>query len=164
MKEIFKIIANYPSYEISNLGNVKSLNYRQTNKSKILKPGKNGRGYLTVNLTKNKNKKNFTIHKLMAINFLNHKPCKYKVIIDHKDHNPLNNELSNLQLISNRENCSKDKRNKSSKYTGVSWSNKYQKWVSQFWFNGKSMYLGSYKKEYDAHLAYQKILTDLTTI
>jgi len=35
--EIWRSIKDYPNYEISNLGNVKSLNYNGTKKEKILK-------------------------------------------------------------------------------------------------------------------------------
>lgn len=35
-------------YEVSNFGNVRSLNYRGNGQTKILKPGKHTRGYLCV--------------------------------------------------------------------------------------------------------------------
>jgi len=118
--EIFKDIPGYEGiYQVSDLGRVKSLKF---NKEKILKPGVNNHGYYTVVLCKGK-RKTINVHQLVAMAFLNHEPCGYNgLIVDHKDNNPLNNRLSNLQLISQRENTSKDKKG-SSKYTGVSWNN-----------------------------------------
>ena len=67
MNEIWKEIEGFKDYEISNLGRVKSLKY---NKERILKAVINTDSYLTVCLSK----KNKTIHQLMAIAFLSHKP------------------------------------------------------------------------------------------
>ena len=36
MKEIWKEVENYPNYQISSFGNIKSLNYRNTGVSKFL--------------------------------------------------------------------------------------------------------------------------------
>lgn len=59
--EIFKEIEGYEGlYQVSNLGNVKSLNYNRTGKEKVLKPTKNKKdGYLIVNLCKEGKLKNY---------------------------------------------------------------------------------------------------------
>ena len=45
-KEIWKTIKNYEGlYEVSNLGRVKSLNYRRTGKEKILIVSNHNSGY-----------------------------------------------------------------------------------------------------------------------
>lgn len=55
--EIWKDIEDYENlYQISSLGNVKSLNYNHTGKEKILKPNKSKFGYLYVVLCKEKEK------------------------------------------------------------------------------------------------------------
>jgi mevalonate pyrophosphate decarboxylase len=62
--ETWKPIPNYEGlYEVSNLGNVKSLRF---NKEKILKPSKNNNGYFFVGLCKNCKSKTRTIHQLVA--------------------------------------------------------------------------------------------------
>ena len=38
MKEVWVTVNDYPDYMVSNLGNVKKLNYRKSGKEKILKP------------------------------------------------------------------------------------------------------------------------------
>ena len=53
-KEIWKPIKDFEGYEVSNMGNVRSLNYKRTGEIKILKPQKDKNGYLIVNLYKNR--------------------------------------------------------------------------------------------------------------
>jgi hypothetical protein len=157
--ETYKYIPNYEGiYQVSNLGNVKSLKFGY---EKILKGGLSKGRYLTVSLNKNGNRKTYYIHKLVAMTFLNHKPKNHTLVIDHIDNNKLNNKLSNLQIITHRENSSKDKKGCYSKYTGVTWRKNRNKWQSSIKTNGVVKYLGNFKKEYDAHLAYQKALKEI---
>ena len=65
-EEAWKPIKDYEKYyEISNLGEVKSLH---KNKKRILKPSKSGE-YLSVVLQKNGTSKTITIHKLVIQHF-----------------------------------------------------------------------------------------------
>lgn len=165
MQEIFKDITGYEGlYQVSNLGNVKSLGNNRLRKEKILKPCNGGVGYYFVNLWKDGEKKNITVHQLVAIAFLNHKPDGHKIIVDHIDNNPLNNKLENLQLISVRENTSKDRINGSSKYIGVYWNKKANKWQAQIGINSKRKYLGLFSNEIEAHESYQNRLKQLNQI
>lgn len=95
----------------------------------------------------------------MAITFLRHTPSR-KYVVDHKDNNPLNDRLSNLQIITNRLNNSKDKKNKTSKFTGVSWNISTGKWRAMIYLDGKLKSLGRFIKEKDAAKAYNKALTN----
>lgn len=66
MNEIWKDIIGYEGlYQVSNYGRVKSLIGRYKNVS-ILKPGLSKSGYLLVVLCKNKIRKNFLVHQLVA--------------------------------------------------------------------------------------------------
>lgn len=97
MKEEFRDIKGYEGlYQVSNLGNVKSLGNGNSNNSKerILKPG-NSNGYKRVVLSKNKEKKMYCVHRLVAQAFI-HNPNNYPMI-NHKDENPLNNCVENLE-------------------------------------------------------------------
>lgn len=81
----------------------------------------------------------------------------YGDTVDHIDNNPLNNNVTNLRVITKRENSSKDRKG-ISKYTGVTFNKKSNKWRSQIWINGKNKTLGSFDDELEAHRAYQKEL------
>ena len=169
MNEVWKCILGYEGiYMISNLGSVKSLqrlvpskNSKRLVKEKILKQCIDSVGYLHVGLNKENKHKTFKIHKLVAIAFLNHSPCGYKIVVDHIDDNKLNNNANNLQLVSQRENASKNKKSGSSVFTGVNWHKQHKKWHSKIELNGKSKHLGYFETELEASKAYQKELKKL---
>lgn len=173
MLEIFKDIFDYKGYyQVSNLGNVKSLErtvlmrgkYPFTKKGRILKSNPDSKGYLQVILCKNSKQKSFKVSVLVAIAFLNHKPDgTMKIVVDHKNNIKTDDRKGNLQLISNRENGSKDKfrKNPSSMYTGVCWDKLTRKWRAQIYLSGKSKHLGSFKTEIEASNAYQKTLKQI---
>tara|TARA_R110000851_G_scaffold260261_1_gene412827 strand:- start:1542 stop:2063 length:522 start_codon:yes stop_codon:yes gene_type:complete len=158
--EVWKDIPKFEGYyQVSNLGNVRSLNYRKTKKIKNLKLRLNNRGRFAVNLNKNRVRyDNFIVYQLVAIAFLNHKPCGHKIVVDHIDNNKENDKLYNLQLISTRENCSKDKKGGSSKYVGVSWHKNLNKWRTNIYIKGKLKHLGYFTDEKKAAQAYQNEL------
>jgi hypothetical protein len=168
-QEIWKDIPNYESlYQVSNFGNVKSLERYVKGKvenrlqkenilSKRLVGGK-GNQYYSVTLCNNKDRKQIKVSVLVAMAFLNHIPNGYVgFTVDHIDNNPLNNNVNNLQVITKRENSSKDRKG-ISKYTGVTFNKKSNKWRSQIWIDGKNKTLGSFDDELEAHRAYQKEL------
>lgn len=149
-------------YQVSNLGRVKSLCRldsigRRVNE-KILKPGVSTDGYFHVALWKNSKQLIGRIHILVAIHFLDHVPDRYNIIVDHRDNNPLNNHIKNLQLITQRENTSKDKKGGSSDYIGVYWNKSSSKWHSQIRVNGKLIHLGYFTNELEASNSYQQQL------
>lgn len=158
MREIFKQIEGYENYQVSNLGRVKRLGNNFKTKEKILKGGVSSNGYLSVNLVEGGKQKTYNIHQLVAMAFLNHVPCGYKKVVDHINNIKTDNRLINLQLITNRENSSKDKKNKTSKFVGVSWHKPLNKWVARIRIKEKRKHLGYFEKEIDAHNAYQNKL------
>lgn len=168
-KEIWKEVPGYKGiYQVSDQGRVRSLdrecwNGRSIYKRKgiVLSQSVSKKGYYTIRLNLKNKAKTFSVHQLVAMAFLNHKPDGNKIVVDHRDNNPLNNNLSNLQLISNRENVSKDLKNKTSKYTGVSWCKRDKRWKSAIKIKGKLKHLGSFKCELAAAAAYQKELIKL---
>ena len=161
--EVWRDIPNFENkYEVSNLGNVRSLNYKKTGNIKKLSCSIDANGRPLVTLY-NINRKTYSVHVLVAVAFLKHKPCGMKIVVDHINNDPLNNKLYNLQLITQRENVSKDKKG-TSKYTGVSWSKTSNKWTSNIRINGKIKHLGFYIKEKEAAQAYQKELTKINKL
>ena len=72
----------YENYEVSNLGRILSLNYRNTGRAELMNPFDDGGGYFKVNLWKNGKPKTCYVHRLIAETFLENpenKPC-----INHK--------------------------------------------------------------------------------
>jgi hypothetical protein len=169
-KEIFKDILGYEGiYQVSNLGNVKSLSREKLVrgkhpaiiKGKILNPINNGKGYYRVPLYKDGKPKNISIHILVAQAFLGHIPDgTHKIEVDHKNGIKSDNRVENLQLLTGVEHRRKTAKNmkNSSKYTGVCWDKKANKWMAQIKIDGKNKYLGYFTDEYEAHLEYQKAL------
>lgn len=96
-KEVWKAIIGYNGYYyISNYGRVLSLKGKQ---AQILKPQDTGKGYYYVDLEGQQRK----IHRLVALAFL---PNPYhKPVVHHKDGNKHNNNLSNLQYATYKENA-----------------------------------------------------------
>lgn len=161
--EEWKDILGYEGfYQISNLGKVKSLTRKVVPVDKILKPQVDGNGYLHARLYKDGKGKTMKVHQLVVLAFLNHVPNGHKVVVDHIDNNKLNNKLNNLQLISNRENISKDKIGGTSKHVGVSWNKEMKKWYSCIRINSKTKSLGLFTCELEASEAYQKKLKQIT--
>ena len=159
--EVWKDIPGFKKYQVSNLGNVKSLNYRQTGNTKLLVKLINNRCRYSVNLyKKNKMYANQYISVLVAKAFLNHKPNGGMVVVDHINNIRTNDNLYNLQVITHRENTTKDSKG-SSKYAGVSWDKSYNKWICYIQINGKNKYLGRFKNEQKASQTYQNELKNI---
>jgi len=164
--EVWKTIKGYEGlYEVSNLGRVKSLPRELCNsircyytKEKILKPGIEGGGYFYVNLSKNAIVKNTKIHKLVAVEFLNHIACGYELVIDHKNDDKTDNRVENLQIVTQRFNARKTQGKYSSKYKGVTFCNTNKNWRSVIYIKGKNITLGRFKTEEEASEAYQNKL------
>lgn len=90
-------------YMVSNLGRVKSLNYRNTGKEHLLIPRLNNKGYQMVCLSKNGVARNYTVHKLVALAFIpnpNNLPE-----VNHKDENKMNCSVDNLEWCDRKYNC-----------------------------------------------------------
>lgn len=171
-KEIWKDVVSYEElYKVSNLGNIKSLkrivkDSRLGTKvvpERILKNRINSRGYYHVVLCKNGNQKSRTVHQLVSESFLNHKPNGHKLVVNHKDLNQLNNNVDNLELVTQRINANQKHLKSSSKYVGVSYLKRVDKWASYISINGKKKHIGTFNNEYDAHIAYQNKLKELKT-
>lgn len=165
LEEIWKDIPGYEGhYQCSSYGEIKSLKRLAnakfsliTVKERILKSHLR-EGYKIVGLCKNNKQKSFAIHQLVAITFLNHIPCGYKIVVDHIDNNKLNNHLTNLQVISQRENATKDRKNKSG-FTGV--SEHHGKWRCSIAINKETRYIGSFETKEKAYEIYNLALQNL---
>lgn len=154
-KEIWVKIDCFENYLISNLGNVKSLKF---NKEKILKNQNDSDGYLHICLCINGKKFTKKIHQLVAIAFLNFKPCGMNSVVNHINFNRKDNRLCNLEIISCRENANQKHLKSTSKFTGVNWSKICNKWHARIHVNKKRIHLGFFDCEIEASKAYKKKL------
>lgn len=112
------------------------------------------KGYLKVMLTNNEGiRKGFFVHRLVAFSFIGYSPLQ----VNHKDLNKQNNNISNLEFVTNRQNAihAFDKTKTHSRYTGVTKNRNH--WQSQIQIDGKYMYLGYFKTEIDAHKKYLEV-------
>jgi hypothetical protein len=107
MNEIYKDIVGYEGlYQISNLGNVKSLaridNCNRCRKEVIMSPGKSHKGYLRIALCKNGIKQSYSINRLIAELFIpnpNNKPQT-----NHLNGIKTDNRVENIEWCNNSEN------------------------------------------------------------
>lgn len=103
-KEIFKKIPEFPNYLVSNLGRVCSIR-NGIREFKKLRPCSGREEYLNVTLWDKGIKKKICIHNLVAKIFIGEVPEGY--IVDHIDNNPSHNYVTNLQIITLKENTQK---------------------------------------------------------
>lgn len=120
IKEEWRDIKGYEGiYRVSNYGRVKRTPFTQelvcpqntsviikiSHKERILKGAPNKRTNhlrVTLSIGKKELEKRFLVHRLVAQEFIpnpENKPC-----INHIDSNPLNNHISNLEWVTNKEN------------------------------------------------------------
>ena len=101
-QEHWKVIDEFPYYEVSDKGRIRRLTPANgTYKGKILNTFINNRGYECVILYKDKTYCR-TVHRLVAIAFLPKPDGCYE--INHKDENKLNNTVENLEWCTRKYN------------------------------------------------------------
>jgi hypothetical protein len=168
-QEIWMDIPGYEGvYQVSSLGRVKSIErkVRNTNcsfrtvKEKILKNHISNNGYYKVNLMKDNVSKSFTVHHLVSLCFLEKTNSNEKLVVDHIDNNKLNNNINNLQIITNRLNSSKDKNKlmNTSIFVGVCWAEQSGKWKAGIRINKKIIHIGYSNCEMTAKRMYDLAL------
>ena len=92
MEENFKIIPQYPNYEISNLGHLRNFKTKKKIKCHSI------HGYRAVRIYLNfPNRKTEYIHRLVAFAFLGYEKDKE---VNHKNHIRDDNRLENLEWVS----------------------------------------------------------------
>jgi len=109
-------IKGFKYYEVSNLGNVRSIKRKYNPKTKKLKTFINKGGYLFCYPYSKGVKHTLLVHRVVSIAFIpnpKNKPC-----VNHKDGNKQNNRLNNLEWCTYKENNKHARQNGLSKLKG----------------------------------------------
>lgn len=141
--EEWRTIFDFPNYEVSNKGNIRSKEYNDSlghlRSSKKLKKQVNNCGYEYVILSSKEEKhKTLTVHRIVAKTFIPNPEEKEDV--NHIDGNKLNNNVNNLEWTTTQENIIK-------RYEIGIDGNNYKR-VSQFDKDGNLV--GSFPSSYEA--------------
>lgn len=149
--EVWKPVENYEElYSVSNLGRVKSHNRKVWNgygyynkKGRILKKSKTTTGYWKVELYRDGKRRSSRVHRLVAKAFIPR--VDGKEMINHKDGDPLNNHVSNLEWCNQSENM------KHAYEIGLMASNfvKYRDEITEEYINDKSTNIKMLARKYD---------------
>lgn len=153
--ELWKNIIDFPSYDVSTLGNV-----RNVKKGRLMKSQKDKDGYVVIGLYNQKKYKMSKVHRLVAEAFIPNPDNK--PVIDHRDGNRANNDVSNLRWATISENTHhriKKSDTKYSKYVGVRPEGGLWRAV----INHKTKYItiGYYNTEVEAAQAYDEQAREL---
>ena len=169
MDEIWVTVLGFDDYEVSNLGNVRRKERRRIRKdgkiglfkSKKMFPSDNGRGYIQVTLTRDKQRYCKLVHRLVYESFNGSVTSSTKYSIDHLNNNRSDNRLENLQFVTHRENVSRRWAMKRDLPTGVkkSSANSYKATAR---VGDKEVAIGSFKTALEASAAYQSFISTLT--
>ena len=93
----WKTIEDYPNYEVSNTGKIRT---KLTRKERKFRSDKDG--YQEVVLYKDGVRYYVKVHQIVAKTFLRAK--KDKLEVNHKDKDRRNNDVSNLEFMNRQEN------------------------------------------------------------
>ena len=154
--EEWRHINGHSKYQVSNIGRV-----RNARSGKILKPAINRCGYEHLNLTIDGIIKDYSVHRLVALEFIPNP--NNKTTVDHIDSTAkLNNTTDNLRWATQKEQCRNISAhsNTSSQYKGVSWNKFHSRWTAYITRNVKQKHLGYFESEEEAALTYNKEATE----
>lgn len=95
----FVQVKGFINYLIANDGRVYSKSFK-----KLMKHHMNADGYKTIQLCENKVKKDYLVHRLVAMHFIKNDDPDNKITVNHKDKIRTNNNVSNLEWMTHSEN------------------------------------------------------------
>ena len=150
INECWRSITGYVNYQVSNIGRV-----RNADTGRIFTPIDNGHGYFRVSLYRDRVKKLTLVHRLLAQEIVENLDNKQRV--DHIDGNKSNNCVTNLRWVSaseNNMNQRKTSKHTSSKYKGVWWNCRKNKWASSIRKDHTRYHLGYFDNEKHAARVY----------
>ena len=116
------------------------------------------RGYVVCGVSKSGKQRTLRLHRvIMGV-------TDPKIEVDHINQDKLDNTRKNLRLCTRQNNSfnrGKYKKNASSQYVGVHYRADIKRWAAAIMYNYKAIYIGVFKQEKDAALAYNKKAKEL---
>ena len=163
-REVWKDVADFPMYQVSTHGRVRSKRKGHTNLKESgliklrIKKSKNDKR-LCVRLWHEGVMKQRDVHVLVFETF--NGPRRGKTI-DHKDRNPMNNHIDNLRLATRGQQCANTERptNHVTKTRGVHTTSN-GKFCARIAHSGKSIWLGTFDSINEAAQAYNAKAAEL---
>lgn len=116
MDEVWEVVPFAPFYQASSLGRIRSMDrirdmvsygttWSRAFKGRVLKTPIGSRGYALVSLSIGTNKaKQFSVHRIVAITFLNDKREELQTQVNHKNGIRADNRVENLEWVTPSEN------------------------------------------------------------
>ena len=149
--------ADYPMFAVSEGGRVLGA------RGFWLKPGVQASGHQHLCWLDAEGAKRYIhIHRLVALCYVVNPDPETLIKVDHRDTDSTNNHYTNLRWVTARQNCQNLAKNRegttSSRYIGVGWRKREQRWAAQIRLDGKNKGLGQFKDEADAARTYDNAL------
>jgi hypothetical protein len=173
MEEIYKDIIGFEGkYQVSNFGNVRTIERvtifkdgrERHYENKVLICPTDSKGYPKIRLLNFNPNYGSTrrVHNLVWEAFGNGTTISFPdKVIDHIDRNKQNNHISNLRIVSNRENTYNRKGNL--EFIGVRKNKKSDNYSCRIGFNYKDYHLGTFKTQEEAFERYNEALSHIDT-
>ena len=158
VEERWAAIEGYPRYEISDHGRV-----RRQHSEDYLQRTISRDGYLRIRLCCDGRGRTFLVHRLVAIAYIpnpNNLP-----FVDHISRDRGDCCWTNLRWATasdNLRNARKLNQNAASKFKGVRWEKRQQKWIASIKIDGKNKWLGTFADEASAADAYDDALLSIS--
>lgn len=143
-EELFIDIKDYEGlYKINKKGEILSCN-----NNIILKYNLSGeKRYYTIRLCKDGIQKSFTLHRLLALHFIQNNDEENQTYVDHIDRNKLNNNLNNLRWTTPSGNSRNRKRKGGISYQQNNKGYKYWSAIYTYYENDKQIKLQKASKD-----------------
>lgn len=154
IEEIWRPVEGYEGlYEVSSYGRVKSLDRYDRRKcfrkGRILIQNNDGRGYMSVQLCVNGKIKKYLVHRLVSQAFIPNPDVLPEV--NHKDENPENNSVTNLEWCDRKYNVNygtrKDKVRESQLKNGF-WTGLSEKEYRRKYYDDHRDHINEWRREY----------------
>tara|TARA_R110000822_G_scaffold41920_4_gene114481 strand:+ start:512 stop:1039 length:528 start_codon:yes stop_codon:yes gene_type:complete len=164
--EEFRPVVDYEDiYEISNLGNMRSIDRMSSGgrfgpyfiSGKPISTPIDNNGYRHMTLARGKHKRKVNTHRLVARAFLGE---PNGLVVDHLNGDRSDNRAENLEYVTMRVNVLRGKKgeirpDKKCVSRGVT-VNPWNRYIASIRIKGKGHYLGSFDTELEASVAYDK--------